>query len=432
MVDPARRLAAAGLAAGLAAACPGAAAAGGPSADALFLSRAHEITGPDLQTGADLAVAPDGTTYLGGFFETRGDFDLGPGTHLVFADGLRDGYVQALDPDGSFLWVAAFTGALEQQVEGVARAFDGSVMAVGHFRGLSDFDPGPGELLYDPASRAGFVVRLDSAGGLVWGAFFESIGGIQQSVVPRSVAVEGDGSVLVTGSFRGTVDFDPGPGLFLVAGSGAPSLFVLSLSAGGGFEWVRTVVGSDQVEGLRIVADPPGGSVVGGVFRESADFDPGAGVSNLTSAGSADGFALALDTGGGFRWARGFGTAAFFERVRDVAIVGGAPEGPSDVVVAGDLDDEGFLARLAGADGSELWSLSFTTGTDAYAVGVTPDGLVGLAGTFAGAMDFDPGPGVFEMNGGNPGDAFLARLVPAIFADGFARGDLSAWSAAAP
>ena len=46
--------------------------------------------------------------------------------------------------------------------------------------------------------------------------------------------------------------------------------------------------------------------VVGG-YKPSADFDPGAGVTNHTSAGGHDFFVLALDLDGDFIWANAIG-----------------------------------------------------------------------------------------------------------------------------
>ncbi|MBL0073076.1 MAG: hypothetical protein IPP34_15270 [Bacteroidetes bacterium] len=49
-----------------------------------------------------------------------------------------------------------------------------------------------------------------------------------------------------------------------------------------------------------------GSIYVAGTFYQSADFDPGSGTYNLTSAGSKDMFVSKLDNSGNFIWAKQF------------------------------------------------------------------------------------------------------------------------------
>ena len=50
-----------------------------------------------------------------------------------------------------------------------------------------------------------------------------------------SVAVDSLGNVYATGAFTGTVDFDPGPGIFNLIAAGETDIFVLKLDAAGNF-----------------------------------------------------------------------------------------------------------------------------------------------------------------------------------------------------
>ena len=55
-------------------------------------------------------------------------------------------------------------------------------------------------------------------------------------------------------------------------------------------QWAKSVGGTSSVLGPSIAVDASGNVYVTGVFQGTADFDPGAGTTNLTSAGGADMF----------------------------------------------------------------------------------------------------------------------------------------------
>jgi len=126
-----------------------------------------------------------------------------------------------------------------------------------------------------------------------------------------SVAVDGSGNVYSTGYFEGTVDFDPGPGVVdLTSGAGSRAIFILKLDALGNYIWAKRI-GANIFEsssiGNSITVDGTGNVYVTGYFYHTVDFDPGTGITNLTSAGMADVFVLKLDGLGNYVWAKGFG-----------------------------------------------------------------------------------------------------------------------------
>ena len=121
------------------------------------------------------------------------------------------------------------------------------------------------------------------------------------------VAVDGSGNVYTTGYFTGTVgtvDFDPGAGVFNLTSTGRSDIFVSKLDSAGNFVWVRQMGGS--AAGNDVAVDGSGNVYTTGSFSGTADFDPGAGVFNLTSAGGPV-FVSKLDSAGNFVWARQMG-----------------------------------------------------------------------------------------------------------------------------
>src|SRR6185295_6456647 len=92
------------------------------------------------------------------------------------------------------------------------------------------------------------------------------------------------GSAVVGGSFRDTVDFDPGPGsneLTAVKNDG----WVARLDAAGALVWARQLAGAEDAYVLGATTDAADNVYLTGQFSGIADFDPGPGVFNLGSNG---------------------------------------------------------------------------------------------------------------------------------------------------
>jgi len=143
-----------------------------------------------------------GSIALGGAF--TGQIAFG-GSSLVSAGG-EDVFLAKLDPQGSHVWSSRFGDASPDQF-GTSVAVDsgGAVVLAGYFWGAVDF--GGGQLV--SAGKAdGFVAKFAANdGSYLWARRFGD-GGLQQAVC---VTTDPAGSVLLTGSFEGTMDLGKGP-----------------------------------------------------------------------------------------------------------------------------------------------------------------------------------------------------------------------------
>jgi hypothetical protein len=124
------------------------------------------------------------------------------------------------------------------------------------------------------------------------------------------------------------------------------------------FDWAARIGGT----GFDIVndaaTDAAGNSYITGIYHNTVDFNPGAGVFNMTSQGSNDVFIVKLDASGNFVWAKSLG---------------------------GLSDDK----------------------SNAIAVG---SGKLFITGRFAGTADFDPGSGTASQTSSGFTDGFLVSL----------------------
>jgi hypothetical protein len=319
-----------------------------------------------------------------------------------------------------FGWAGRLGGSQVDRAEAAAVAPGGAIVVVGSFQGSADFDPGPGSVILDSAGMDdAFVVKLDSVGSLVWARRL----GSSSLDDAHDVAVDGDGNVWVVGEFEGTVDFDPGPGSFPLTASWHDA-FIWKLDGNGAFLWAGRVGGSSGDVARAVTLGSFGAVYVTGTFVQTADFDPGPGVFNLTSAGSEDVFLLRLNSEGIFGWARRMGGPSYDwpfgiavdgeQRVWTVGRFAGTADfdpgsGTYELTAIG-LND-GFVSTVDGAGSFVSAGRIGGSGNDRFD-GVASDGAQGLfvIGTFQGTADLAPGDKTDERISAGGYDVFVSAL----------------------
>ncbi|MEO6831751.1 MAG: T9SS type A sorting domain-containing protein, partial [Chitinophagaceae bacterium] len=223
------------------------------------------------------------------------DVDPGPGVYNI-APNLGDLLIEKLDSNGNFVWAKVITGDNAKSPYFLDVDSASNVFVSGPFKGSADFDPGPAVYTLTatpPAlgpSNDIFIAKYDSAGNFVWA---HSIGSSLDDEVSAG-AVDRFGNVLVTGSFGGTVDFDPGPGVFNLTARSTRSLFTLRLRNNGDFSWAKMGGSASVTYGRALATDSAGNVYTGAALSGSCDLDPdtgkfivpsGVGVQELDSSG---------------------------------------------------------------------------------------------------------------------------------------------------
>jgi hypothetical protein len=127
----------------------------------------------------------------------------------------------------------------------------------------------------------------------------------------NQVTIDDFGNILITGRFNGTKDFDLSAGIYPVTSNGGTDLFVVSYNGNAQLNWAHHF-GDDSPydeQGYGIDTDSLGNVYICGNFRDTVDFDPGSGVYELivTGSSSTDGLVLKLDSTGNFIWAFNIG-----------------------------------------------------------------------------------------------------------------------------
>ena len=176
-------------------------------------------------------VDSSGNIYTTGSFDFPGDYDPSDGTSTLTSNGHQDVFIQKMDASGNFLWAKNFGGSCEYCVD-VSKSISvdtfGNIYTTGFFANTTDLDPGPGIAHYTSAGHHDiFIQKLDTVGNFIWG---KSFGSSAEFETGRSLHVDAEGSVLVTGNFCGIVDFDDGSGVANLTPVGPSDIFLLKIT----------------------------------------------------------------------------------------------------------------------------------------------------------------------------------------------------------
>jgi len=317
---------------------------------------AKGMGGTGNERGNSITVDALGNVLTTGYFEGTVDFDPGIGFYNLTSIGSNNIFISKLDSSGNFVWAKQFGGTSGSMGNSIAIDASGNVYTTGFFWGTADFDPGAGT--YNLTSAGGmdiFISKLDPSGNFVWA---KQMGGTSNDE-SQSIDIDPSGNVYTTGYFQETGDFNPGAGTYNLTSAGSKDIFISKLNSLGNFVWAKQMGGTSIDYGSSIKVGVSGNVYTTGDFSGTADFDPGVGTSNLTSAGSKDIFISKLNSLGNFVWVKQLG---------EVSI------------------DHGHSIKL---DASEN---------------------VYTSGYFYGTMDFDPGAGTYNLTSTGGRNAYILKL----------------------
>jgi Concanavalin A-like lectin/glucanases superfamily/Secretion system C-terminal sorting domain len=383
---------------------------------------AKKMGGTGTDVGYGITIDASGNVYTTGSYQSTADLDPGTGTANLTSAGGNDIFVSKLDAAGNFVWAKSMGGVGVDIAYGISVDASGNVYTTGYFTGTADLDPGAGTAnLTAAGSNDIFISKLDVSGNFVWA---KSIGGTSGDIA-YGICVDGSGNVYTTGNYNSTVDFDPGAGIVILTSTGGNDIFISKLDAAGNFVWAKSMGGSNTDNAYVITVDASGNLYTAGYFTGAADFDPGPGTFNLTSAGSTDIFVSKLDVAGNFVWAKSMGGTSS-DNANGISVdasgnvsTTGSFTGTVDfdpnastvnLISTGATDI--FISKLDAA-GNFVWAKSMggINNDIAYGISVDVSGNVYTTGYFAGTADFDPGAGTINLSSSaGSNDIFVSKL----------------------
>ena len=257
-----------------------------------------------------------------------------------------------------------------------------------------------------------------------------------------SIATDNSGNTYVVGTFRGTVDFDPGPKVLNLTSTGNGDEFLAKYDPTGSLLWVGHLANTAPVNYTRLgVATGPGGDVyITGLYRGTTDFDFSPGVSTLSTTTSNAAFVARYSSDGALRWARSLGGGTASPMGNTIAVdasgnvysagvmgqgsvdldpgsgtflVSNTNSGSNAATYLSELDSSGNfvwggMLNNAPTGASAVWPADLTTDTSQN---------VYITGLYIGTVDFDPGSGTIQRTSADSattrgGDAYVVKLTP--------------------
>jgi hypothetical protein len=275
----------------------------------------------DRDSGEGIALDGSGNVYVTGTFAGEADWDPSRDElEVVGIDG-TDGFLLRLSPRGKLDYIQPFGGEEYDGGRNITIDEQGRIFLTGYFGEVADLDPGEGVAQFiaredGDATDAddddegidlfdAFVSQISLRGEFQWAM---PIAGDDYEYVNQMTVV--DGTLVVTGGYAGRVEFN-GSGtadtLKSIVGDdefkdnndrdSSFDAFVARYNADdGAFLDAVSFGGSGDDWGLAVAVNTVNSTVEnGGIFRNTASFNPRGGNPKRKSAGLQDLFAVSID-----------------------------------------------------------------------------------------------------------------------------------------
>ncbi|MBC8172267.1 MAG: hypothetical protein H7X71_00050, partial [Chitinophagales bacterium] len=376
---------------------------------------AKRISGDGMQNGLFMALDAEQNLYITGHYSHTVDFDPGPATFYLTSANDGDDYswdmfLMKLDNAGNFIWALEVGGISTggQSGEKIVLDEDANIYVAGRYNADADFDPGPGVAILECEGIWDvFVAKYDTDGSYVWA---KQLGGTGHELC-YSLARDEDGNIITTGHFYGTGDYDPGPDEVILTADGTSDfeIFISKLDSDGNFIWVDHLIGDNDAASHSVITNE-NDIILFCDFNGTIDADPNAGVTELTSAGEKDIMVARYAADGALLWAKSIGGIesdlpyeGVIDAAGDIYFTGyfyntvDFDPGPGIFNLTADFADI-FICKLD-QDGNFIWALRIGDDEADYGLGMYVDDLwnIYVTGQFDNTVDFDPGLGYFPL-----------------------------------
>lgn len=294
---------------------------------------------------------------------------------LWFSDGASYSLLDAVSPNdeiyfakyqnnGVFLLANGIGGSGWDYAGCIGTDSLNNIYVTGRYEYDIDLDPSPSTavLTHTNVSNADniFLAKYTPMGNYIFGKTILSPNTYSASALDKAMFVQKNGNVYITGDItQGSLDFDPSTNTVSIAGY--YDCFFAKYDINGNYVWAYKIGGSSGETGNDISVDSLGNIFLLGNFTGTVDFNPGAGIANMTSTAYTD---------------------LFFVKYSQ-----------SGTVLMG--------KHLATSEGRNL---SLDHLNNIYIGGNFPT---------TATIDFDPGAGVFNLSGNNT-TLFIAKYGPSV------------------
>ncbi|MDI9257183.1 T9SS type A sorting domain-containing protein [Flavobacterium sedimenticola] len=355
----------------------------------------------------------NGNFYVTGLYHGTVDFDAGAsGTFpMVFQGGTvgsnggeADVYVAKYNPQGALIWVHNLiepTFANLNEERGAAMIIDGNQLYLTGFT----------------STRGFFVSKWNTDGSEIWTRYFDDV---EENFVSTFALKKLNNSIIISGIFAGTMDFNPAAGETNNLTAFNSDGFLLSLTDSGNFEWVKQFRCNGGVLISGMETDSANNIFLSGIFLGTVDIDPNPGVNtfitsqSVSSGAISSAFIAKFNNSGDLIWnrhIRGTATTDMFmpfikkDNQEDIILACAFKGNTTFLPTTTSLDTNGFYSSFLAkynTNGTLMWTKHFGVPItnqsaffpNSFVSNVIVDNCnnIYVSGEFQGDCDFNPAP----------------------------------------
>ena len=253
----------------------------------------HTVGGASYVSGRSLSIDINDNIYIAGLFTGSVDFKFDGGGDTFTANGLDDIFVMKINNNDSYAWTKIFSSeGSDDDLSSITTDQNNNLYLTGAFYSAMDFNPGVDTDIRVPTGGDIFIVKLNNDGSYGWTNTIDGVGYGKGN----SVRVDGN-NIFLTGTFDGTVDFDPTVDSDYRTSLGDWDIFIAQYSDGGNYLGA-VKFGGTSLEGdigSSIAIDSNSNLFLTGRFFDTVDFDPSNNVDSKVSNGDSDIFIMRFD-----------------------------------------------------------------------------------------------------------------------------------------
>jgi uncharacterized protein (DUF2249 family) len=238
----------------------------------------------------------------------------------------------------------------------------------------------------------------------------------------NSIAVDASGNVYTTGTFQGTVDFDPSVGTYTLASNAVYGVYLLKLDALGNFVWAQRIAGLGSNAPLPALTLDASGNVfvTGGASFSTSTY-------TCPYIGGVDVFVAKFNSAGSLTWAKSMGgqyddystsikvdplgnvlTTGYYSYVADF------DPGPLSYTLGiAQTNSAGIFTSKLDGSGNFVWAkgiANYSNSNQSYGLDVDASGNVYTTGLFFNTLDFDPNPSTYTLTSFGTYDIFVSKI----------------------
>ncbi len=297
-------------------------------------------------------------------------------------------------------------------VNSIATDAAGNIYSVGSFYGIVDLDNSSAN--YTVASNGQsdlYILKTDASGNFIWA---KSFGGTSYDS-PVSISINSVGEIVLLGTFRNTVDFDPSAATVNITSTGIDDIFIAKYTSAGNYINAVKIGGTatDTPRSMTIMHNTDDIVIVGS-FQGVCNFNIAPLTTTISSAGFDDIFFASYSNSLTLNWAKSLGgntteyaTSVDADANNNVFVSGcfnGSidfdPGAQTNTLTSFSGSPDIFVAKYDNL-GNYLMAFNLgTTSTDGPSkLIVDPSDNIYVGGYVSGnVVDYDPGPATASIN----------------------------------